>query len=106
MRLVPEVGLRCERDGTEPVRVRGAEVTRPGDPKRFRSPRTPSPIRYSAPPPGEQRKMKRLLGERKDAAIVRARAMPWWPRVRITQPSSTQAYWIWVLFPLDNQAAK
>ena len=76
------------------------------NPSRFRSPRTPSPIRYSAPPPGEQRKMKRLLGERKDAAIDRARAMPWWPRVRITKPSSTEAYWIWVLFPLDNQAAK
>lgn len=77
----------------------GAQVTRPGDPKRFRPPGSESPIRYSPPPPGEQRKLRRLPGEINREAVKRAKAMPWWPAVKnkIRMPSSTGMYWIWII---------
>jgi len=64
---------------------------------RFRPPNAASVPVLGAPPTGPVMRMRRIVPETAHDAVERARAMPWWPRVKREQPYSCAAWWVWTV---------
>mgnify|MGYP003554803439 FL=1 len=68
--------------------------------------RSPLPREVARRPGDVLHRMAMVSGESAEAAMVRARAMPWWPAVRSKRPQWARGWWCWAGAPMTVVASQ